>query len=332
MANRLTHAQIDRLDNAVAESGFTLLRADGHAPRFLDVRMPSSTTVAQIAAYVWRIRPGGGGAGVRPDDERRVQMTRPGAGDFQSRPSVSTLLIGYDPDSDIYAAWDFNLRRWTRNSPGHPSGPPVVSPSAQTRQSKLDEAQRAGIAFYVHPINERLKSGKTRGAEEVVANFRPDHLGAYLAWLDPSLVPRASSPAAAAVQRRREASLRLVRDARFVRAVVSAYGHRCCFCGLGASIVEAAHIKPVADGGPDTVDNGIALCPTHHRLFDRGFVLISPTSFAITANTAKMARSKISKRERTRVSQELAETPMWPSRPSDRPHPRFIKRHRALHR
>ncbi len=38
--------------------------------------------------------------------------------------------------------------------------------------------------------------------------------------------------------------------------------------------MEAAHIKPVADDGPDTIRNGLALSGTMHWMFDRGLVSI----------------------------------------------------------
>ena len=34
--------------------------------------------------------------------------------------------------------------------------------------------------------------------------------------------------------------------------------------------LDAAHIKWHQAGGPDTVENGLALCVLHHKLFDRG--------------------------------------------------------------
>ena len=34
--------------------------------------------------------------------------------------------------------------------------------------------------------------------------------------------------------------------------------------------IEAAHIKWHQAGGPDTEDNGLALCTLHHKRFDRG--------------------------------------------------------------
>lgn len=73
---------------------------------------------------------------------------------------------------------------------------------------------------------------------------------------------------------------RKVRDARFRDAICSAYGDRCAVTGLriinggGRAEVQAAHILPVKDGGPDIVPNGIALSATAHWLFDRHLISI----------------------------------------------------------
>ena len=37
-------------------------------------------------------------------------------------------------------------------------------------------------------------------------------------------------------------------------------------------VTEAAHIKPVEHGGPDSIQNGIALSGTAHWMFDRGLI------------------------------------------------------------
>ena len=42
----------------------------------------------------------------------------------------------------------------------------------------------------------------------------------------------------------------------------------------GRPEVQAAHIKPVTDNGPDSIRNGLALSGTLHWLFDRGLVSI----------------------------------------------------------
>ena len=70
--------------------------------------------------------------------------------------------------------------------------------------------------------------------------------------------------------------LRDTRDPAFRDTIIRIYEHRCAICGfdgrLGMSdlALEAAHVKWRAFGGPDSEDNGLALCVLHHRLFDRG--------------------------------------------------------------
>ena len=36
-------------------------------------------------------------------------------------------------------------------------------------------------------------------------------------------------------------------------------------CNGGLPLLEVHHIKPLAEGGPDTVDNAVAICPTRYR-------------------------------------------------------------------
>lgn len=68
---------------------------------------------------------------------------------------------------------------------------------------------------------------------------------------------------------------RWFRDRVFKIRVREVYGNRCAFTGLritnggGRPEVQAAHIRPVAEQGPDSVRNGIALSQTMHWMFDR---------------------------------------------------------------
>lgn len=68
------------------------------------------------------------------------------------------------------------------------------------------------------------------------------------------------------------------RDVAFRRHVRGAYANRCAVTGLrlinggGRPEVQAAHIRPVEENGPDTVRNGVALTGTAHWLFDRGLI------------------------------------------------------------
>jgi putative restriction endonuclease len=75
---------------------------------------------------------------------------------------------------------------------------------------------------------------------------------------------------------------RRFRDRVFTRNIQDAYGKTCAVTGLnilnggGRGEVQAAHIRPVADDGPDSVRNGIALSGTIHWMFDRGLISIAP--------------------------------------------------------
>ena len=71
------------------------------------------------------------------------------------------------------------------------------------------------------------------------------------------------------------------RDPKFRPEVLEAYGHRCAICGFNVTLgdrliaIEAAHIKWHSAEGPDTPQNGMALCALHHKLFDRGVFTLS---------------------------------------------------------
>lgn len=70
-------------------------------------------------------------------------------------------------------------------------------------------------------------------------------------------------------------------DPNFRKDVLKAYDYKCAVCGFDVSLhdkpvaLEAAHIRPHKKGGPDTVENGLALCSLHHELFDRGTFTLS---------------------------------------------------------
>lgn len=82
------------------------------------------------------------------------------------------------------------------------------------------------------------------------------------------------------------------RDPNFREKILRAYEYSCAICGfnvrLGNNLVgiEAAHIKWFQAGGPDTEENGIALCSMHHKLFDRGVFTLSDTKEILVAEAA----------------------------------------------
>lgn len=116
------------------------------------------------------------------------------------------------------------------------------------------------------------------------------------------------------------------RDRAFSAAVKSAYQDTCAVTGLkiinggGRSEVQAAHIRPVADRGPDSVRNGIALSGTIHWMFDRGLIAIDDQYRLMVASNLIPDAAK-----RMLPADGLLRLP---ERSDLRPHPVFLAHHR----
>lgn len=95
--------------------------------------------------------------------------------------------------------------------------------------------------------------------------------------------------------RERILTSRTFREASFARQVKRAYRARCAMSGLelrnggGRPEVEAAHIIPVSENGPDTVQNGLALSGTIHWMFDRGLVSVDEDNSILIAKNSVAA-------------------------------------------
>ena len=72
-----------------------------------------------------------------------------------------------------------------------------------------------------------------------------------------------------------------VRGEVFKREVPKIYDYTCCVSGVridavfDVSMVDACHIIPFSKSHDDTITNGISLCPTLHRAFDRGLISLT---------------------------------------------------------
>ncbi|WP_246811713.1 HNH endonuclease [Ensifer sp. ENS11] len=88
----------------------------------------------------------------------------------------------------------------------------------------------------------------------------------------------------------------------------------------GRSEAQAAHIRPVADGGPDSVRNGLALSGTVHWIFDRGLISVDDDyGLLIASGGVPDTITRLINPERRLLV---------PSRPDERPHSRFLQYHR----
>lgn len=128
------------------------------------------------------------------------------------------------------------------------------------------------------------------------------------------------------VARQRRIIARPVRDQAFTHVVQTAYNQTCAMTGLklinggGRCEIEAAHIRPVADNGPDSPRNGLALSRTAHWLFDRGLVsLADDGEILIAKRLLPKEAARLLNRDRHILT---------PPRIQDHPHPLFLRYHR----
>jgi putative restriction endonuclease len=120
---------------------------------------------------------------------------------------------------------------------------------------------------------------------------------------------------------------RKIRDANFRRQVCEAYDDRCAVTGLriinggGRSEVQAAHIWGVGEGGPDVVQNGIALSGTVHWLFDRHLISLTDDYRLLVSH------NKVPAELRSLFEKQLDGIHL-PKDRRDWPHPTYVQRHR----
>jgi putative restriction endonuclease len=119
---------------------------------------------------------------------------------------------------------------------------------------------------------------------------------------------------------------RVIREANFRQSVCKAYAHRCAVTGLkvldrkGNAEAQAAHIWPVALGGPDVVQNGIALSSTVHWLFDRFLISLSEDLKVIVSSKVPEEYREILERRSFKI--------YVPHDRNEWPHPKFVTKHR----
>ncbi len=123
---------------------------------------------------------------------------------------------------------------------------------------------------------------------------------------------------------------RKIRDANFRRQVCEAYDDRCAVTGLriinggGRSEVQAAHIWGVGQGGPDVVQNGLALSGTVHWLFDRHLIsLTDDYRLQVSHNKVPAEFRVLFERQMDRIYLPKDER-LWP-------HPAYVAKHREMY-
>lgn len=224
------------------------------------------------------------------EDEARIQLQRATI-DRQrdnANQGYEPVFIGFDEKGQVFVAWDpdyiFSLKF-------------VDAGSVYARKSHLAAVHETGGAL-------RRQAAKNLGGDTTVLTLASDALGVYLENIDlfhnieeerdllsllkdlPELVDNTSKYSkdhieynfSVAGERKKKTivteRVAYMRDPKFSKSVLSAYGGACAICSKQLGIVQAAHIVPHShDKCVDTVNNGIALCVEHHALYDSALVM-----------------------------------------------------------
>ncbi len=119
------------------------------------------------------------------------------------------------------------------------------------------------------------------------------------------------------------------RDPQFSGKVLDAYGNRCAVCRLAISFkskavaLEAAHIKWFSQNGPNTIPNGLALCPLHHSLFDFG-------AFTVTEDMQLSVSKQFGGIGYDTALRNFDSSPIFlPEHARDYPNPEFLRWHQT---
>ncbi len=222
----------------------------------------------------------------RPAGEMHAQMIfdgdQRGAGArnyLRFSEDAKTVLFGFFPTDAGYVVAAYDPERHREYA---------YSASLQVKEHTIEQALKSGIAFQV------------RENDETVVVFHLDEIVEYLehaegfhnltpaiveaAVEEESVVRRAFDPKAdlsrlpllLAEERRRAVTEveHYIRNRQFSEAIKRVYD-RCAICGFQYDyVLEAAHIVPVSEGGTDTYDNGLGLCPNCHHMYDKGLILV----------------------------------------------------------
>lgn len=276
----------------------------------------------------------------RPEGEMHMQMLfdgdqkgRGARNCLRFEKDAHTLLLGFYPIEGSYIVAAYDPQKHREYS---------YSASLQIKEESILNALETGFALSV------------RKNAETVAAFHIDEIITYLdhahefhnLLLDLNLEATDDTPTAVrevfgrsprtgeaphleAKQRRQVMieTARYIREKNFEEGIKRVYD-RCAICGFQYDyILDAAHIIPVSEGGTDTYDNGLGLCPTCHRMYDKGFILVDGEgTIHINPYYAKIFE-EIERAGSIATLREMLRKTLWlPSDEQYHPSPHYLQR------
>lgn len=214
-----------------------------------------------------------------------IQRGNPGFLPFTTiEPKLKDLLINFGPyRKSIYPNFPFtklaNDGLWQLNEPA------LIDTSQDYSSKFLREHQVAGKfpEYVVTQLNRNPELLRTIAETILEQNF-PETLHQDI--LDAVGLDLTIAPVSQVVKPAKK------RDPLFRESILKAYEYQCAVCGFSVRLrhqllaLEAAHIMWHQAGGPDVEVNGLALCSTHHKLFDMG-------AFTVTAELKMLVSDEV---------------------------------------
>lgn len=303
------------------DSGWIPVVAQDKHPFLIRAASPDRDSF-DLRVYIWNCTHGGGG---RAADEFRIQVTNAVP---HIHPKEVTVLLGWHDGTQVFAAWDIKAH----------DGQDSSSPSAQVKEGTLEAAHDKAFATQVKD-------------NEIVAAFRPMYLADYAlssaslhkfgkAHRDMSLLNKLDTLTDDEIDDVAETTRRTVirtiatkyRLAKFRDTVLGAYSHKCAFCQIQLSLLDAAHIIPVASPvSTDEVVNGVALCKLHHFAYDANLVSfderyrIEISQSRVQALTASKLAGRLPE-----FQSAMGKTLLLPLNARQHPNPDYIKKSRRM--
>jgi putative restriction endonuclease len=110
----------------------------------------------------------------------------------------------------------------------------------------------------------------------------------------------------------------------FQALVLDAYHRRCAITGERiVPVLQAAHIRPVTEGGENRLDNGLLLRSDVHTLFDRGYLGVHPKEHRLIVSPSLRREFDNGEELYAREGEVLA----LPDKRRDRPGREFLEWH-----
>lgn len=261
-------------------------------------------------------------------------------GQFTHYVPVAALAKDYNVTKSLWAEYDDGIRVRGPDQPW-----PYIVIGDRTEDIALPESQLADA------LDTDLPDGPVTHLDADAVSALRDTYGSFEAYLrdlelrdhDDTSIIEPKTPVEQRIEKLKaphegppltvdrtefEEQIRQVRDEAFRQAVREVYPG-CALCGErreapnGTVDLDAAHIYPKAEGGPDLLQNGLALCKRHHWAFDAGwFTVDSEYRLRVCEAPALNGYEEFAKYDGKKFR--------LPDKEQHQPHPKYLAAHRGL--